>query len=113
MTPSQSAVLAAIARRESLTPSAIAAHERISRPTVTRTIAKLRARGLVTREDDESDGRSYRLSVSSDGAALRELRRGRKNAYLIRLLERATEDEIELLTSAATLLLNLLEEDGL
>ena len=110
LTPSQSAVIATIALHGALTPSGIAEYERISRPTVTRIIRTLRARNLLTHHDDATDGRSYFLSVTSDGAALRELQRGRKNAYLRRLLRRATDEEVQLLAAAAIVLLELLDE---
>jgi DNA-binding MarR family transcriptional regulator len=112
LTPSQVAVLAAIARYGSLTPSGIADLERISRPTATKIVAKLRERGLVTAVEDETDRRSYLLTLSPDGTALRELRRSRKNAYLKKLLRNATDDEVALLANAAAVLLHLLQEDG-
>jgi DNA-binding MarR family transcriptional regulator len=111
LTPSQTTVLAAIARNGELTPSAIADHERISRPTATRIVAQLRKRGLVATRGDELDGRSYLVSVSTEGAALRELRRARKNTYLTRLLRDATDDEVQVLAAAAEIMLDLLAAD--
>ena len=110
LTPSQSAVIAAIARSGSLTPSAIAEHERVSRPTVTRIVAKLLDRGLLVRQDDGEDRRSYLLEVSKDGAALRDLQRARKSAFIKRLLASASEDEVKLLAAAAGVLLRLVDE---
>jgi DNA-binding MarR family transcriptional regulator len=111
LTPSQSAVLAAIARYGPLTSSKLAEHERISRPTVTRIVAKLKDRGLVEFAPDAEDGRSYRIAVSANGSAFRELRSASKNAYLTRLLGDASATEVELLVSAARLLLHLLDEE--
>ena len=106
------AVLAALARHGSLTPSGIAEIEGISRPTATRIVAKLRDRGLVTAAEDVDDRRSCVLALSSDGAAIRELRRGRRNAYLLRVLRHATDDEVELLANASAIILRLLEEES-
>lgn len=111
LTPSQVAVLAALARHGRLTPSGIAQLERISRPTATRIVATLRERGLVIAVEDKSDRRSILLTLSHDGTALRGLRLSRKNAYLQRVLRNASVDELELLADASTLLLRLLEED--
>jgi DNA-binding MarR family transcriptional regulator len=110
LTPSQVAVLAALARHHNITPSGIALLEGISRPTVTRIVAKLRERGLVVAVEDQGDRRSYSLALSPDGAAVRQLRRSRKNAYLMRVLGYATDEEVELLANAAVVLLRLLDE---
>src|SRR4051812_8277742 len=110
LTPSQIAVIAALARHGSLTPSGIADLERISRPTATRLVAKLRERGLVTAVEDESDRRSCLLRLSADGEALRVLRRSQRNAYLVDLLRDATDDEVALLANASAVLLRLLDE---
>jgi DNA-binding MarR family transcriptional regulator len=111
LSPSQAAALATIAREGPLTPSALAELEQISRPGATRLVGKLRGRGLVECTPDPGDRRSYLVSISEDGSALRELRRSRKQAYMARLLERADPAELELLDTAARLLLRLLEDD--
>jgi DNA-binding MarR family transcriptional regulator len=113
LTPSRLSLLSTIATRGPMTPSRLAEAERISRPTVTRLIAKLEAQGLVERVGAPDDGRSYKIGLSEDGSALRQLRRERKSAYLARLLENAAADEIELLNRAAVLLLRLADEDGM
>jgi DNA-binding MarR family transcriptional regulator len=94
-----------------LSPSALAEIEQISRPTTTRLVARLKEQGLVECVPDPGDGRSYLISLSEDGSALRQLRRSRKQAYISRLLERAEPAEIELLDAAASVLLRLLEDD--
>ena len=92
-------------------PSALAEIEQISRPGATRLVARLKEQGLVECTPDPSDGRSYLVSISEDGSALRELRRSQKLAYMSRLLERADPAELELLDAAARVLLRLLEDD--
>jgi DNA-binding MarR family transcriptional regulator len=104
-------VLATIARHGPISPSRLAELERLSRPTVTRLVARLKAQGLVEVEADPDDGRSYRISVSASGSALRALRRRRKYAYLALLLEHAEPEEVETLDRAASVLLRLLEEE--
>lgn len=112
LTPSQAAILATISREKSLTPSRLAELERISRPTITRLVAKLRDQGLVDCTPDPDDGRSYRIAISASGSALRDLRRRRKYTYLARLLEHADPEEVELIERSAQILLRLLEEDA-
>ena len=111
LSPSRAAALATIARKGPLTPSALAEIEQISRPGATRLVAKLKEQGLVVCTPDPRDGRSYLVSISEDGSALRQLRRSRKQAYMSRLLERADPAELELLDAAARVLLRLLEDD--
>jgi DNA-binding MarR family transcriptional regulator len=112
LSPSRAAVLSTIARHGPLTPSALADLERLSRPTITRMISKLEAEGLVDRVQDPADGRSWLISLSSDGSALRALRRARRHAYVARLLASADEAERALIAEASTVLLRLLEGDA-
>jgi len=112
LSPSRLSVLNTIAREGPITPSELASIERISRPNVTRLVAKLRGEGLVDCIAAASDGRSYLVALSKDGSALRELRRARKSAYLARVLASADPEELELLDRASKVLLRLVEEDG-
>ena len=111
LSPSRAAVLATIAREGPISPSALASLERVSRPTVTRLVEKLTAAGLVDCTPDPADGRSYLISLSESGSALRKLRHARKNAYLAKLIASASPGELDVLERAAVLLLRLIEED--
>lgn len=108
LTPSRASVLATVARDGPLTPSELAERERISRPTITRLVAKLKQQGLVECLPDPADGRSYRVAISAAGTALRADRQARKNAYLTRLLAAADDEELAVLERAAELLERLL-----
>src|SRR5690348_13682316 len=77
LSPTLSSALATLDRHGPLTPSRLAEIERIQRPTATRIVAKLEAAGLVARETDASDGRSFRVAVSPDGARLLKQLRSR------------------------------------
>ena len=110
LTPSRASVLATVARHGPLTPSELAERERISRPTITRLVAKLKQQGLVECLPDPADGRSYRVGMSAAGTALRADRQARKNAYLTRLLEAADDEELAVLDRAAELLERLLAQ---
>jgi DNA-binding MarR family transcriptional regulator len=104
-------VLATIAREGPISPSALATLERVSRPTVTRLVEKLTAAGLVDCTPDPADGRSYLISLSEGGSALRKLRHARKNAYLAKLIASTSPEELDVLERAAVLLLRLIDED--
>jgi DNA-binding MarR family transcriptional regulator len=109
--PSQTAALATIERHGPLTPSELAAHERVKRPTATRIVARLEAEGLVARVADPADGRSFTVSITSAGSALMRRLRTRKNAYLARRLRGLERDDLRTLARAAEILEGLLEGD--
>ncbi len=111
LSPSLTAALVAIARRGPLTPSELADVERVKRPTATRFISCLERAGLVTRDPDPDDGRSYRVGITPRGAGLLAAAAGRKNAYLARGLETLDADELATLDRAAALLERLLDEE--
>jgi DNA-binding MarR family transcriptional regulator len=81
-TPSQLSALAAIHNRGPLTLGALADHERVAPPSITKVVAKLETEGLVTRAADPSDGRVSHVSVTPAGRALIEETRRRKTTWL-------------------------------
>src|SRR5437764_15191670 len=109
LSPSQTATLATIERRGPITPSELAACERIQRPTATRVIARLEEAGLVSRAADPADGRSSLLSITAEGRALLEQGRTRKDLFLARRLETLEPEEVATLERAAAILERVLE----
>ncbi|HET7119975.1 MAG TPA: MarR family transcriptional regulator [Solirubrobacterales bacterium] len=104
LTPTSVAALATIERHGPLTPSEIAAIERVKRPTITRTLGCLEREGLIDRATDPADGRSSLVRVNAAGRErLRRLRR-RKNAYLARRMRDLSPEEIETLERATEIL---------
>jgi DNA-binding MarR family transcriptional regulator len=112
LSPSQSAALSTVDRHGPLTPSELAARERIQRPTVTRIIARLEERGLVQRTRDPEDGRSSLVALAPAGRDLLARGRTRKDAYLSRRLRELDAGDRATLERAATILEGLLEEEG-
>jgi len=111
LSPTLTAALASIDRHGPLTPSELAARERVQRPTATRLVARLEALGVVQRAADPADRRSSLLSVTPEGRALLETMRGRKDAYLASRLTRLDREERAALDRACAILERLLEED--
>jgi DNA-binding MarR family transcriptional regulator len=111
LSPSQNAALATIANHGPLTPSELAAIERIQRPTVTRILSHLEEGGLVQRTPDPRDGRACLLSATPEGTRLLRRLRGRKNAYLAKRLRDLDAGELEMLERAATTLERILEDE--
>jgi DNA-binding MarR family transcriptional regulator len=110
LTPTTVSALATVERHGPLTPSELAAIERIKRPTATRTLRVLEEAGLVDRARDPSDGRSSLLSVNPAGRERLRRLRGRKNAYLARRMRDLPESDVVTLERAAEILEGILEE---
>lgn len=111
LSPTLTSALATIDRHGPLTPSELAARERVQRPTATRLVARLQELGVVERAADPLDRRSSLLSVTGEGRALLDELRGRKTAYLAHRLEGLDPDERATLDRAAAILERLLEDD--
>jgi len=111
LSPTLTAALATVDRHGPLTPSELAARERVQRPTATRLVARLEELGVLQRTADPADRRSSLLSVTPEGHALMEELRGRKTAYLAQRLEGLDPEERDTLDRAAALLERLLEDD--
>src|SRR5512140_538156 len=100
LSPTLTAALATLDRHGALTPSRLAEIERVQRPTATRIVAKLEQAGLVVRQTDASDGRSFKVALSPEGARLLKQVRSRKNAYLAKRLRRLDEEDLATLERA-------------
>ena len=112
LSPSQTAALATIERHGPLTPSELAHRERVQRPTITRVLARLEEAGLVDRAGDPADRRSCLVSISSDGSALLDAVRTRKDAFLAQRLDALDADDRATLDRAAAILERMLQEGG-
>ncbi len=104
LTLNQLATLATLDRHGPLTPGALAAHERVQPPSMTRILGALEERGLVERARHASDGRQQVVSLTDE--ALRMLRedRRRRDAWLACRLAELTPDERAALYAAAPVL---------
>jgi DNA-binding MarR family transcriptional regulator len=111
LSPSQTAALATIDRHGPLTPSELAAHERVQRPTIARLLARLEEDGHVVRAADPHDRRSSLITLSDEGRALLRAVRTRKDAYLAQRLRALDADELATLDRAAAILERMLDED--
>lgn len=112
LSPSQSSALATLERRGPLTPSELAQHERVQRPTATRMLARLEEAGLVVRSADPDDRRSALITISDDGRAVLHESRTRKNAYLAQRLRTLDPDDLATLERASAILERLLDEEA-
>jgi DNA-binding MarR family transcriptional regulator len=104
ISPTMLSALTTIEHHGPMTAGAFAEHERVRKPTTTRTIRELVDRGMVSRTPDPFDGRVVWLDLTSEGRRfLRRLRR-RTDEFLSRRLRRLTPSEVDLLERASLLI---------
>ena len=111
LSPSLASALATVERHGPLTPSELAEHERVQRPTATRIVARLEQDGLVDRAGDPTDGRVTLVSATADGRALLRRLRTRKDAYLAKRIRDLDSAEVQTLERATAVLERLLEDE--
>jgi DNA-binding MarR family transcriptional regulator len=112
LSPSLVSALLAVRRHGPLTPSELADHERVKRPTATRFVACLEHGGLVSRTADPEDGRSYRVAVTAPGVELLISARREQDAYLAGRLELLDADDLATMARAAEILERLVDDGG-
>jgi DNA-binding MarR family transcriptional regulator len=110
LSPSLVVTLSTIELHGPMTPSELAARERIQRPTATRLLARLEQEGLVARTPDPHDGRSSLVSTTPAARTLLDELRSRKSAYIARRLETLNAEDRAVLEQAADVLERMLAE---
>ena len=109
LSPSLTAALATVEGHGPLTPSELAARERVSRPTITGIAFRLEEAGLVSRAADPADGRSALITITPAGRQLLATARTRKDAFLSEYLDGLPAEDRATLERAAALLEGMLE----
>jgi len=107
--PHQLSVMARL-EHAALTPREIAEIERVSPPSMTRTVAALVERGLVTRTDDPLDGRRVFISLTSQGLLLLNETRRRRDAWMATRLKGISAEERAVLVKATVILTRVASE---
>jgi DNA-binding MarR family transcriptional regulator len=109
ISPTLLAALSTIERHGPMTAGALAAHEQVRKPTVTRILGALVDEGLVERTPDPLDRRISWVQLTADGRALMRRVRRRSDRYLARRLRRLDPDDIATLERAAGILESITE----
>lgn len=107
LTPTLSAALATVFREGPLTLGELAAREQIAPPSITNTVGRLEALGLVVRLTDPSDKRICRVEATEAGRQQIELNRTRRDAWLATRLEALDAEDLARLVAAADVLEHL------
>jgi DNA-binding MarR family transcriptional regulator len=107
LSDTQLAALAALERHTAMTPGELAEHEKVQPPSMTRVIAALQVRGLVTRAPHPTDGRQVKLTVTEQGRELVQQSRRLREAWLAQRLRELSPEERAALRAAAPILQRL------
>jgi DNA-binding MarR family transcriptional regulator len=107
LSDTQLAALAALERHAAMTPGGLAEHEKVQPPSMTRVIAALLERGLVTRAPHPTDGRQVMLTVTDQGRELVQHSRKLREAWLAQRLRELSQEERATLRAAAPILQRL------
>ena len=100
----QISAMATLHRCGPMTPSELAASERVRPPSMTRVIASLEEAGWVSRRDHPTDGRQSIIELSTSGAALLAAEVTAKERWLNKRLAELTDPERETLARATEII---------
>lgn len=92
------------------TPGELAELDRISAPSMTRTVNCLAERGLVDTRDHPSDGRSKLVVLTEAGRTLLDATVQARDDWMVRKLQGLEKDELTVLVEATGLLNRVLEQ---
>lgn len=109
LAPHQVSVLAKL-KAGPRTPGELADAERIAPPSMTKTVNCLVERGLVTRIDHPTDGRSKLVVLTDDGRAQLERTARARDDWMENKLRGFTKEELDVLREATELLARVLEK---
>lgn len=104
LTPTQLSALGTLELHGAMTPTELAAREKVRPPSMTRTLACLGDLALVERTDHPTDGRQSMASITAAGRELLREDRTRREAWLARRLAELSPEEREALSAAARLI---------
>ena len=100
----QLAALRTLDHHGPMTPSELAAHEKVQPPSMTKIIARLEERGYLTRTPDPDDRRQVVVAASPAGRAMLGEDRRRRDAWLAQRLRALAPAEVAALRAAVPVL---------
>ena len=101
--PHQFSVLARL-EAGPLTPRALAEIEKVSAPSMTRTLTCLVDDGLLDRSDHPDDGRQVLISLTDSGRETLRRTRARRDAWMVSRVAELSETDRATLTAATQIL---------
>lgn len=109
MSDGQFAVLAALKVHGPHTLGELAERERVSAPSMNRTVNCLQESGYIVRGADERDGRKVVISLTPDGEAVVEETARRRDAWVEASLAQLTAQERQTLEAAAEIMQRMVD----
>jgi DNA-binding MarR family transcriptional regulator len=100
LTPGQVSALSTIVRCGPIRPGDLARLERVAAPTITRLLADLETRKLVTRTSDPDDGRSFFVESTDAGAKAILRARTERAQRVLELFHELSDDQIASIAGA-------------
>jgi DNA-binding MarR family transcriptional regulator len=100
----QLSALGTLLREGDLTVGQLAGLERVSPPSMTRTVNSLEEAGLIDRVAHATDGRQVVVELNDAARAVLDADRARRDLWLAQRLEHLEPEQIELLARIAPLL---------
>ncbi|MCU1542746.1 MAG: MarR family transcriptional regulator [Microbacteriaceae bacterium] len=110
MSDGKLSVLFMLANEGAQTLGSLSDHERVTPPSMNRTINGLVESGLVTRVSDATDGRKVVIDVSDAGRRLVRDTRRKRDAWFSSRLSKLTNAERETLENAEEILRRLADQ---
>jgi DNA-binding MarR family transcriptional regulator len=110
MSDGRLSVLSLLANQGAQTLGSLAESERVTPPSMNRTINALVESGLVTRVADASDGRKVVIDLSEAGRRLVKETRRKRDAWFSARLAKLTPEERATLDAAAPILRRLADQ---
>jgi len=110
MSDGKLSVLFMLANEGAQTLGSLSEHERVTPPSMNRTINALVEVGLVTRVADATDGRKVAIDVTDAGRRLVKETRRRRDAWFASRLNTLSADERATLDAAETILRRLADQ---
>ena len=104
VTEGQRSVLFSLANHGAQTLGSLSEHERVTPPSMNRTINALVKAGLVTRVGAEDDGRKVSIDLSPAGRTFIAETRRQRDAWFTQRLASLTPDERSIIERSATIL---------
>lgn len=100
-------MLARVHRVGPQTPTQLAECDRVSTPSMTRTLNALCERGLVEKQPHPSDGRQVLISPTDAGTAVVQETIAHRDLWMLAHIDSLGAEDLELLRKAADLLLEV------
>jgi DNA-binding MarR family transcriptional regulator len=110
LTVAQISALQTLDSAGALTPRELAEVERVQPPTMTKIVARLDERGLVSRTPHPTDGRQAILSPSVEGRRLMSEYRRMRDEWLAQRLAKLSPEERETVQRAAEILTRIAKD---